>query len=81
VLFRKSSFFLLFFFASTAQAYFYPIIKLHNRTQVIAEIPDGRGLAKKSMVVITDESDKVISTLIQKPEQSKSSFSRSLIIM
>lgn len=63
MLFRRNSLFLFFFlvFTSTAEAYFFPIIKLHNRTQVIAEIPDDHKLVENAMVVITDEADKVIA--------------------
>lgn len=59
---RKSSFlFFIFFLCSGAEAGTYKIIRLHNRTEVIAEIPSGEGIEEKALVVITGEKDKVIA--------------------
>lgn len=59
---RKSShFFLLFFFCLSAAAGTYPIVRLHNRTQVIAEIPETEEIGEKALVIITNEKDQVIA--------------------
>ena len=60
---RKSNLFLIFLlvFSGEVFASYFPIIKLHNRTQVLAEIPDEHGLIEQSMVVIMDEADRVIA--------------------
>lgn len=59
---RKSNFlFLLLLICSSALAGSYPITRLQNRTEVIADIPSDDGMEKGGLVIITDENEKVIA--------------------
>ncbi len=63
VLFRRKSnlLFILFLISFPAFAGTYPIIKLHNRTELFAEFTDETGIKEKGLVIITGQDDKVIA--------------------
>lgn len=59
---RKSNLsFFIFLFSFSALAGTYPIIKLQNRSEVLAEINSADGLKEEALVVITGEKGKVIA--------------------
>ncbi len=60
---RKNSLLFLFviLICPALRADTYNIIKLHNRTELLAEIPDDKGIKEDALVIVTGEKDNVIA--------------------